>query len=444
MQVIIAGAGEIGRYIAEQVSIDGHDVTVIDHDEALINDLNSTLDVQAVCGSAASATTLLKAGIQNNPLVICVTGCDETNLVCATVAKKMGAPRVIAAVDEVTYKKSADFSYNEHFGIDELISSEMLTALELAALVRNPGSLAVEHFAQGKLEMQRFRANQEAKSVGRALGDIHLPDGVRICMIRRQDEFIIPTRHDQILHDDLVTIIGDTDQVMQARSDFEGKKLTKRKVIIMGGGHTAISLARRLRGNIFKLTIIEKDSDRCLELSNRLPAVTILNGDGTNLAFLEEERINNADIFIAATPSDEANIMSAIQAKNLGVQKTLVVIHRPDYAGLVEKIGVDRAVSPRVVMAKEILTFLRKGSISILAELGEIEILEMVVGGEEFVGKKLKDLKLPDESLVLTLLRDNDLVVPAAHTVFQLNDVVLIICKNTIHKQISKLVTGRS
>jgi trk system potassium uptake protein TrkA len=175
-----------------------------------------------------------------------------------------------------------------------------------------------------------------------------------------------------------------------------------------------------------------------------LPTVTILNGDGTNLAFLEEERINNADIFIAATPSDEANIMSAIQAKNLGVQKTLVVIHRPDYAGLVEKIGVDKAVSPRVVMAKEILTFLRKGSISVLAELGEIEILEMVVGGEEFVGKKLKDLKLPDESLVLTLLRDNDLVVPTADTIFQLNDVVLIICKHTIHKRITKLVTGRN
>jgi len=169
MRVIITGAGEIGWYIAEKVSADNHDVTLIDKDENRIRKVSAELDVQPLLGEAASANVLIRAGVFETDLLVAVTGSDETNIVCGSLARKLGAKRVIARVDEVVYRKAPEISYRDHFGIDELVSPEMLAALELASSVRNPGSLAVEHFARGQLEMQRFTADQDAKNIGKPL-----------------------------------------------------------------------------------------------------------------------------------------------------------------------------------------------------------------------------------------------------------------------------------
>ena len=174
--------------------------------------------------------------------------------------------------------------------------------------------------------------------------------------------------------------------------------------------------------------------------------VTILNGDGTNLEFLKEERIDNADFFIGTTGSDETNILSAMQAKDLGVNKVMVVIRRPDYANIVEKMGIDRAVSPRMVMAENMLALLRKGKARTLAGLDDVgaEILELSVEGEDFVGQKLRNLKLPGEALVLTLQRGREVMVPHADTEFQLDDTILVICRTQKRKQLIRLVVGIS
>jgi trk system potassium uptake protein TrkA len=446
MRVIIAGAGEIGWYVAEQVSADGHDVTIIDNDEDIIRRVSAGLDVQALCGSAASAAVLSKCGVEKTDLFLAVTNSDDTNLVCASIARKLGAARAVARVDEVIYRKAPEISYQEHFGIDELVSPEMLAALELASIVRNPGSLAVEHFARGALEMQQIPADRGAKNVGKPLPEIDLPEGVRICTIHRGDRFIIPTGKDHVEHGDLITLVGQTEQVVRARAGFESEKPKISKVVIMGGGHTTLSLARRLRTFSYRLTVIERDPDRCQLLASVLPAATILKGDGTNLAFLKEERIDNADYFISTTASDEANIMGAIQAKNLGVKKVLVIIHRPDYANLMEKMGIDRAVSPRLVMAREMLALLRKGKASTLASLenGQAEILELSVEGEDFVGQRLRELKLPPGCLVLTLQRDRQALVPQADTIFQLDDTVLVICLHDNRKDVIRLISGQA
>lgn len=443
MRVIIAGAGEIGWYIAGEVSADRHDVTIIDDEESRIRQVNSTLDVKAINGSAGSAHVLIKAGVMDADLVVAVTGSDETNIVCGSVAKQLGAKKVISRVDAVVYRKAPEISYRNHFGIDELVSPQMFTALELASVIRNPGSLAVEHFARGQLEMQQIRSDKAGQWVEKPLKELTLPEGVRLCSINRDGDFKIPQASDSVEANDLITIIGKTDQVVEARTGFEGKG-EPRKVVIMGGGHTAVSLARRLRIRSFRLTIIERDGKRCQELADALPSVTILNGDATSLSFLKEERVDSASVFVSTTSSDEANIMSAIQAKNLGVEKVLVVIHRPDYANLMEKMGIDRAISPRVVMARETLSLLRKGNISTLVELGDgtAEILEVRVKGEDFVGKKLCDIELPGSSLVLTLQRGHDVMVPQAATVFQLDDMVLIICLKKQRQEIAKLISG--
>lgn len=445
MRVIVAGAGEIGWFIAGKVSAEGHDVTIIDKDERRIRQVNDELDVQAMCGSAGSAHVLIKAGIADADLLVAVTGSDETNIVCGSLSRKLGAKQVVTRVDEVTYRKAPEISYRDHFGIDEFISPEMLAALELASFVRNPGSLAVEHFARGQLEMQQLTADRGSPYVGKNLMELNLPEGVKVCSIERNGQIIIPHATDQINHEDIITLIGKTEHVVEARDGFEAAHAKTRKVVIMGGGHTALSLARRLRTRTFRLTIIERDAKRCQVLADTLPNATILNGDATSLSFLKEEHIDNADIFISTSGSDEANIMGAIQAKNLGVQKVLVVIHRPDYANLMEKIGIDRAISPRVVMAQDILSLLRKGNEFTLTELGNgsVEILQLNVAGQDFVGKKLRDIQMPENTLILTLQRGYDVMVPQANTVFQLDDTVLVICQKPQHKKVVKLIVGQ-
>ena len=445
MRVVIAGAGEIGWYIAQQLSLQGHDVTVIEQDETRVRQVESELDVQVLHGRAAAAVTLAQSGVAEADLLIAATGSDETNLVCASIGGSLGAARTVARVDEVIYRKASEISYRRHFGVDELVSPEMLAALELASRVRNPGSLAVEHFAQGRLEMQQLVADRGAKAVGKPLHTLTLPKGVRVASIHRDEQVIIPGAQDTVEHGDLITIVGQTEAVAKARPHFEATSPGSRKVVIMGGGHTTMSLARRLRSQTVRLTIIERDPNRCRVLAAQLPAATVLNGDGTNLSFLKEERIENADFFISTTGSDEANIMGAMQAKSLGVGEVLVVIHRPDYADLMKKMGIDRAVSPRVVIAREMLTLLQQGNVSTLASLenGRAEILRLSVEGEDFVGRRLRDIDLPVGCLVLTLQRERETLVPQAETVFQLEDIILVICRDDQRKKIIRLVVGQ-
>ncbi|MBN1436989.1 MAG: Trk system potassium transporter TrkA [Sedimentisphaerales bacterium] len=444
MRVILAGAGEIGWFVAEQVSAAGHDVTLIEHNEGRVREASNELDVRALPGLASSAKALVEAGIANADLLVALTGSDETNLVCASIGRRLGAKNTIARVDDVLYRKATEISYSEHFGIDDLISPEMLTALNLASIVRNPGSLAVEHFARGTLEMQQFWTDRGAKNVGKPLHQIQLPNDVRIGSIQRDNQIIIPNGNTEILHNDLITLVGKTEVVAQARTTFEAAQPKTQKVVIMGGGHIAISLVRRLRSKTYRVTIIERNPKLCESLAESLPNATILCGDGTNLTLLQEEGIDVADFFITTTASDETNIISAIQAKNLGAKQVLVVIHRPDYAGLVEKLGIDNAVSPRVVMAREVLTWLEMQKITTLAQIdnGNAEILRLNVQSTDFVGQSLRDIALPPDCLVLALQRGKETMIPHGDTVFDLGDRIVVICRVDNRKKLAKLITG--
>ena len=191
------------------------------------------------------------------------------------------------------------------------------------------------------------------------------------------------------------------------------------------------------------MTIIERQLERCQLLATLLPDSTIVHGDGTRLALLQEERVDNASVFISTTRSDETNIMSAMRVKDLGVEKVLVVIHRPDYTDLMEKMGIYRAVSPRAVMAREMLMMLGGDKVGTLAELdGAAVILQMPVEAAGFVGKRLSELPMPAASLVLTLQRDRQIIIPDADTEFLFGDIVLVICQNELKKKIGKLIVG--
>lgn len=444
MRVIVAGAGEVGWNIAKQISADGHDVTIIDNNEGVIDQVSGGLGVRAMFGRVASITTLREAGVAKADIVLAFTGNDEANIVCASISRQLGAKRVLARVAESIHLQQSQLSYSEHFGIDDLISPETLAAQELAAYVRNPSALAIEHFARGALEVQQVVAGGRGRYIGKSIRDMGLPQGVRVASIKRGKEFIIPTGNVAVQSDDIVTIIGTTEQVTQARGGFEVAKQSSQKVVIVGGGHIGLSLARRLRSHNFNITIIEERQSRCQELAVILDDVTVLHGDGTSQSFVKQERIENADVFVTTTADDRDNIMSGLQAKELGVKIVLVIINSPDYRHLVTKMGINHVVSPRAVMTAEILSILRKGKASTRASLdgGNAEILELAVEGQDFVGQRLRSLDMPAGALVLTLQRGTRFMVPKGDDTFQLGDTVLVICRHDHRKEVIKLVSG--
>ncbi|AQT66944.1 Trk system potassium uptake protein TrkA [Anaerohalosphaera lusitana] len=441
MRVIIAGAGEVGTYIAERIAEEQHDVTVIEIDMDRAEELSNTLDVHVVCGSASSIEVLKKAGVEKCHLFLSLTSDEEVNIVSASVARKLGSDKTIARVDNPVFRQYPKFSYQNHFGIDEMFSPKMFAALEIASFIRNPGLLAVEYFAQGTVVMRPVKIDESSRYIEKKLIDLNIPSDVRIACVTRGTELIIPAGDTILKADDNIILIGETEKVSEFQKKFKSGKTNARRVVMLGGGRIAKSLARRLKPSDFRLTIIEQNAARCETLAHELPSATILQGDGTKLDLLMEEHVDTADFFIPTTDYDEVNIMSALQVKNLGAKKAIVLIHRPDFVHLIEDLGIDHAVSPRAIMAREVLTMLKKGKERSLADMGagDAEILELHFKNEKLTGSELKDITLPENSLILLIKRSDKVIVPSGDTKLEQNDVLLIICRWRDSKKLMRL-----
>ncbi len=444
MNVIIAGAGEVGAYIAERIAEEAHDVTVIEADTVIGEELSHSLDVNVICGTASAVPVLKKAAVENCDLFLSLTANEEVNIVSASVAGHLGAAKTIARIDEVIFREDPEFSYQKHFGIDEMFSPHMFAALEMASFIRNPGSLAIEHFAQGTVVMRQVIIDERSGYIEKKLSELDIPNDVRIACITRNTKLIIPTGDAFLQAGDTAILIGETEKVSEFQKNFKWERSDKQRIVILGGGRIALNLARRLKPNDFHLTIIEQDILRCESLSCTLPAATVLQGDGTQLELLMEENVDTADFFIATTGNDEINIMSALQAKKLGVEKTLVLIRRPDFVHLIEDLGIDHAISPRAIMAREVLTLLKKGKGRSLADMGagEAEILELHFTNEALTGSRLKDISLSRNTLILLVKRGEEVIIPSGDTALEQDDVLLIIGKASDRKTLARLFGG--
>ncbi len=441
MNVIIAGAGEVGTYIAERIAEEAHDVTVIEADTVRGEELSHSLDVNVICGSASSVQVLKKAGVEKCDLFLSLTANEEVNVVSASVAGRLGAAKTIARIDEAVFREDPVFSYQTHFGIDEMFSPNMFAALEMASFIRNPGSLAIEHFAQGTVVMRQVIIDENSGYIEKKLSELDIPKDVRIACITRNTKLIIPAGDTFLQAGDTAILIGETEKVSEFQKNFKWERSDKQRIVILGGGRIALSLARRLKPNDFHLTIIEQDVLRCEGLSCALPSATVLQGDGTKLDLLMEEHVDTADLFIATTAHDEINIVSALQVKELGVKKTLVLIRRPDFIHLIEDLGIDHAVSPRAIMAREVLTLLKKGKERSLADMGagEAEILELHFKNEALTEHRLKDIPLSKNTLILLIKRGGQVIIPSGDTTLKQDDVLLIISKLSDRKKLIRL-----
>ncbi len=429
MRIVVLGAGTVGRSIASLLCLHRHSVTVIDTNADRIRHINENFDVRGITGSAAQSSILFQAGVGSADLCLAVTGIDEVNIVSASMGKAMGANRAVARVYAPVFRDLSTFDYRRHFGIDRLLSLEHLTALELARGIRHPGSVVVESLARGELEVHEVMVSKEKKGVGKPLKDLGMTQNVRIGSISRDGKTWIAGAEDIIEIGDRLTIIGTRHDIDDVKSKFCTDAGSKQRVVIAGGGETGYHLASVLEGSHHNVVLIELDRERCDFLASHLKQTTVVNRDATRRAILEEERVSTSDVFVACTGDDEDNIMASVEARDIGATTIMALVGRPDYAHVVGKLGIDHAVSPREVVAKQVLGFLTNGPIvskTALSEGSNLSVLEIdVKEGSPATEHVLANLGLPTQTLIAAVIREGFASVPGGDFQIAAGDTVI-------------------
>lgn len=422
----------MGFHLAQLLCNEGHDVTIIESNPTELEELEYALDASTVLGNAASVMLLKEAGVKDADLFVAATGSDEINLIAAAAAKGLGAKQVVARANDTLYVESS-ILYEQVLSIDFILSPEALAALEIANYIETAGILAAEAFGRGLVQMRQIRVVQSPTVGGKMLKDICPPGcGVLLGMVSRNDRVLIPHGDTVIEKGDIVTLIGRREQMAEVQQRFKGNEARHRSVYIMGGSSIALYLAQALEKRRRDVKLFERKSSRCEELAAVLKKTEIVCRDVTSRNVLEQEHVETADVFVATTRDDERNIVTSVLAKEMGAHQSISVVHQPDFAPLVRKLGIDHAVTPRVCLADRVLKLLGQEKVSSLAILhgGQVEILEFVVTGDTPVlGKQLKDIqnRFPREALVATILRGDQVIVPGGEDEILAGDSVVVI-----------------
>ncbi len=447
MKIIIVGAGEVGRHLAISLSREAHSIVVIESSDQMANELAEQLDANVIHGSGTSVNTLLEAGIGECDLFLALTSDNEINVMACSMAKKLDATKVIARVHPSLQREEWLFDYKNHFGIDHIFSSERLSAIELAKFVRNPDSLTVEEVARGRIELQQVRVHEKSDAVGVALKDLKVPERTRVAAITRMGVHFVPTAEDVLEVGDLVTIFGEPRRLkkLAERIQYTRSEHKETRVVIFGGGEYGFSLAQMLESWGCRVRIFEKDPMIAQSLIDRLSNTTVINTDATLLAELEEEDVGDADFFVATTESDEDNVMTCLQAHNLGAKNCLTIIHRADYAQAISSsgrhFGVLAAVSPKNATRRELERFITSDWFHVVRKLGQLEVIEATVNKASIVASKMVgEVEWPEGCVLVAKMRGFHGDVPKADDVLDAGDTVYAMVTAKVRKAFLKLL----
>ena len=446
MNIVIAGAGEVGQHAAEVLGEGGHNVVVIDKSAAKLRDLEERLDVRTLQGNCSHAAALREAGGDKCDLLVAATNVDEVNLLTASIAKGLGARKCLARVHHGAYFDQHGIDYAKHLGIDQLICPEYLTSLAIARTLHNPGALAVEDFARGLVAMQEFPVEDDAPAVGTTLRDLKLPPGIRLAQISRDGSTFMPAASTVVSKGDIVTLIGERATFEQGRKLFASGTSKRIHVVVMGGSTLSVWVCRAMNDRHFSLRLFEIDRARAEELAEKLTHVTVVQADPTDQDVCEEERLGDADAFLAVTGDDERNILASAQAKSMGVAMAIAVVKRSTYLHLLSHVGIDKAFSPRTVAADAIRKLLEAGPVQCLATLsqGTADVYEIrPTRRAPVVGKELRNVKLPPDCMVAAIQRGDKVTVPGAEDIIDFGDTVLLIGPHKIERDLKKLFAGK-
>ncbi len=440
MKIIIIGAGQVGGTLAENLVGEKNEITLIDVDREILRELQDKMDLQVIVGHGSHPDILKKAGAEDADMVIAVTNDDSTNMLTCQVAYSLfSTPTKIARIRSNQILKYRDqLFHNTNIPVDHIIAPEQLVTRDIARLINYPGALQVLEFAQGKISLVAVKAYYGGLLVGHALSTLkeHIPNvDTRVAAIYRNGKPIRPLGTTVIEADDEVFFIAASIHIRAVMNELQKLEPAYQRIMIAGGGNIGAGLASQLESN-HQIKLIERSPKRAAQLASELNNTLIFTGDSSDQELLLEERIDQFDVFIAVTNDDEANIMSSLLAKKLGVRKTMVLIQRDAYIDLVHGSEIDIAISPQQATISALLTHVRRGAINNVYSLrgGAAEAIEIVAKGDEksskVVGKAIKSIKLPPGTTIGAIVRGNEVVIAHSNTTIMEEDHVILFLIN--------------
>ena len=440
MKIIILGAGQVGGSIATNLANEANDITVVDENPAILQDLQDRLDIRTVTGHASHPETLAQAGADDADMLLAVTSSDETNMIACQVAYTLfHTPTKIARVRSIEYLRHARlFTQEEGLPVDVLISPEQLVTDYIERLIDNPGALQVLDFAGGRVQLVAMRAFYDGPLVGHELRDLrkHLPGvDARVAAIFRRGKPIVPSGDTVIEVDDEVFFIAANKHIRGVMSELRKLDKPVRRVILAGGGNIGMRLAMTIESR-YQVKIIERDEDRTRLLSEKLDKAIVLLGDAADEELLLDENIENTDVFCALTNDEEANILSAMLAKRLGARKVMSLINRYSYVDLVQSQIIDIAISPQQATIGSLLTHVRRGDVVVVHALrrGAAEAMEAVAHGDrnssKVVGRTIDEIKLPAGTTIGAIVRGEEVIIAHHDIVIESDDHVILFLAN--------------
>lgn len=444
MRILIVGAGVVGFNLAQELSIEGHDISIIDQDPEKMRRISDTLDVLSVVGNACLPTVMVRAGVKDMEMVIAVTNTDEINLLVCFLASKFNVSKRFARLRNEEFTEEGRLFSPEELLIDQAINPGRIIIDTITKIISTPGVVNVAEFAEGEILLREFDVPDNAPIAGKKiheLSNVSTMDSFVIVAIVRESKLVIPRAEDMIQPGDKIYTIVDKGFLPFLLPMLNKSAEEVQKVVIFGANLVSINLAKSLEGNIRDLSIIEPSREKAYQAAKALSKCVVHHGSGTDMNLFSDININEADFFLSLSNNDESNILSALLAKRHGAKRALVITNDPEYLPILDSIGMDVTINPRLITVSAILKHLRKGRVmSVFKLIEDAEVMEIGVDANSSIAnKKISKVKFPENAMIGALLRKGEMMVPTANIEIKAGDSVIVVALPEAIVQIEKL-----
>ena len=448
-RLIVCGAGVIGSNLAKNLSEEGHEVNLIEQKPNVAARATDKLDVQVTVGSAFEPQVLEDAGVAQADMVIAVTNSDVANLAICSLAAAYGAKKMIARVRDMALSGIVESHGHDHFHVDEIINPDEVAAQTIVKIMQAPGSREVADFAGGKILLRSFDVPEESPLVGERLGNLResdFPWPFVMVAINRNGKVNIPRGDDMVESQDRIYVLLPKPSLAEFLTFVHPSVRLPKKVVIYGATNTGTSLAKSLSEKVPDVVLLEEGRSKAEKVAGELSDVLVIHGLASETDILRECGVEAADAYVAVSGSDHHNLISAVLAKQMGAKTTVIATHQPDYTPIVEGLGIDVLINPRLLATDQIMRIVRGERISHVASLPEVkaEVLELVPEPDSPITRKpLKDLKFPKNSIIGAFSREDEVILASGDSHVRAGEPVVAFCHEGVVPQLEKLFTKK-
>jgi trk system potassium uptake protein len=446
MRIIIAGAGEVGTHLAKMLSNENHEIIIIDPEESRLKPIDSTLDVLTREGSSTSVKILKDVLRKKTDLFIAVTHSEDTNITSAILAKRFGAIKTIARIDNLDYLEHSTTEFFRSLGIDSLIYPELIAAREVLGLLHETGATEFMEFCEGKLAMTVQKLDENSPIINRSLQEIALTqrsDKYRAVAIKRSGKTIIPRGNEQFNLGDLIYVMSTNEGMEEMMKTSGMENFEAKSIMILGGSRIGKHIALYMQKTC-EVKLIDYDIKKCEDLAEILDNTLIISGDGRNVDLLEQEGITKIDAFVAVTGNSETNILSCLLAKKMGVKRTIAEVENMEYINLAENTGIDTIINKKISSASRIFRHTSNPNVTQVKYMTgtEAEVIEFNVPANSKITKgTLRSLEFPKDAIVGGGTRDGIPFIATGDTIINANDKVVVFTLPSGYETLSKFFT---